>query len=95
MTSIIYWHALPRGKFTAQAPPRTAGQTPTWSFYAVPPPENFFARYGLEGFNAPDRLPENGEKLFFNNVSYHKRAGAHYFGREDWLYYMEYAKKYL
>lgn len=68
---------------------------PDMEFLCCAAAGEFFARYGLEGFNVPDRLPENGEKLFFNNVSYHKRAGAHYFGREDWLYYMEYAKKYL
>lgn len=41
----------------------------------------------------PDRPPQTGDVLHHGAIGYHKRAGAHYLSRQDWLYYMEFIKK--
>lgn len=52
----------------------------------------YYEHYGLKGFVYNDSFPKTGEKLHSGNVAYHKRSGTHFFSREDWIYFMEYAK---
>ncbi len=44
-----------------------------------------FEENGVLGFLGPDRFADVGESFFEGHVGYHKRAGKHYFSREDWL----------
>ncbi len=54
----------------------------------------FYEKLGVTGFIHPDRLPEPGDVFHEGNIGYHVRFGTHYFSRTDWLYFMEFAKKY-
>ena len=47
------------------------------------------------GFVCPDRQAETGEDFFDADVGYHKRAGLHYFSREDWLKLIKYVRIHL
>ena len=51
-----------------------------------------FEQDGVTGFCHPDRYAEIGEAFFDGNIGYHLRFGPHYFGRQDWLRLMEFAK---
>ena len=51
---------------------------------------NYFKEQGLTGFVHPDRLAAAGDYFGEGYIGYHLRAGAHYFSREDWQYYMKY-----
>ncbi len=53
----------------------------------------FYEKYGKAGFIHPDRLPEIGDAFHDGNVAYHLRANAHFFSREDWIIFMNFAKK--
>lgn len=45
--------------------------------------------FGEEGFVHPDRLPEIGDRFLDGRLSYHLRAGRHYFSRTDWGVYLD------
>ena len=45
--------------------------------------------HGETGFVHPDRLPVVGDRFLDGRVSYHLRAGRHYFSREDWGVYLD------
>ena len=51
-----------------------------------------FEKDGVKGFCHQNRYAEIGEKYFEGNIGYHLRLGPHYFGRQDWLRLMEFAK---
>ncbi len=44
-----------------------------------------FEAQGLSGFLSADRYADIGECFLDGHIAYHKRAGLHYFSREDWL----------
>ena len=47
---------------------------------------------GESGFVHPDRLPEIGDVFMDGRVSYHLRAGKHFFSRTDWRVYLDVMK---
>lgn len=55
--------------------------TPAWEIYGKP------------GLIAPDRPAMIGETFGDGSISYHLRDGIHFFGRGDWLAYMDFMKK--
>ena len=50
----------------------------------------YYREKGAEGFVHPDRLPLVGDRFHEGTIGYHLRAGVHYFGREDWLNYIQF-----
>ncbi|MBQ9545426.1 MAG: hypothetical protein IJV00_09910 [Clostridia bacterium] len=40
---------------------------------------------GLEGFDAPESVPEAPFRLFGGGIGYYRRPGKHFFRRRDWL----------
>ena len=48
---------------------------------------------GIKGFLAEDRFAKIGESFFDGHIGYHKRAGLHYFSREDWLRLIDFVRK--
>ena len=51
--------------------------------------------YGVPGLIHCNDIPTAKSILDEGNVCYHVRHGVHYFGREDWIVYMNYIKKHL
>ena len=65
---------------------------PDYEFLSCVAAGTYYEHYGMKGFEHDDRFPAVGEKLHKGSVAYHKRGGTHYLSREDWIYFMEYAK---
>lgn len=55
--------------------------------------DEYYREKGSVGFIHPDRLPEVGDAFHDGNISYHLRAGKHYFSREDWKRYIEFLER--
>ena len=50
---------------------------------------------GVKGFDGDENQAEIGTFLHGGHISYHLRAGIHFFSRKDWLPYMEHIKNNL
>ncbi len=59
------------------------GATPAWKLM------------GKSGFIGNETPAEIGEHFMEGDISYHLRDGVHFLGRQDWLNYMRFIKKYL
>lgn len=51
-----------------------------------------WALFSERGFEHPDRLPEIGDTFMGGRLSYHLRAGTHFFSRSDWRVYLDVIK---
>lgn len=51
-----------------------------------------FTGCGVTGFAEEDRPARIGDKFFDGHIGFHKRAGLHYFSREDWNRLIEFVK---
>lgn len=60
--------------------------------YAV---SKYYEENGKTGLVTQDRLPETDENLHDGTIGYHRRTGAHYFSRQDWIRYMAFIKKHM
>ncbi len=49
--------------------------------------------FGKEGLVHPDRLPRVDDDFFEGEVTYHLRAGTHFFSHTDWKYYIRDIKR--
>ena len=67
----------------AGADPESEFLTSLWASQAWP-------LLGKNGLVTPDRMPAPGDMLNDGCVSYHLRAGGHFFSREDWLAYIRF-----
>lgn len=55
--------------------------------------DEYYRHFGLAGLSGEKGVPSQTlEKRHGGRVAYHCRPHRHYFSREDWLYFMEYAK---
>ncbi len=50
---------------------------------------------GKEGYIGKEDAVEIGECFIDGEISYHLRDGIHYFGREDWLVYLDFMKNHI
>lgn len=68
---------------------------PEREFLCCAKTDEYYKHFGLTGFNVPDKIPGAGECVTGADIGYHKRSGLHYLSREDWLHFIEFAKKVL
>ena len=50
----------------------------------------YYKSNGMSGFVHPDRMAKTGDIFHEGSIGYHRRAGRHYFSREDWNNYIKY-----
>lgn len=49
--------------------------------------------YGLQGFVAPDRLPQENDVMHDGEIGMHIRPGTHYVSRQDWQLAIQYRNR--
>ena len=51
--------------------------------------------YGKRGFVTPDTMPKCGDILKEGEIAFHLRSGTHFYGRTDWVLYMDALKDFF
>lgn len=66
---------------------------PTSEYLGCVAASPMWARFGMEGFCHPDRLPVPHDRFADGQIGYHLRPGAHFLSRYDWIRFCEFIKR--